>query len=291
MDWTQLEEVPNVPECSKEQETLSSNIKGQGSPAKHFVFTHNNYTESDLEEWKNVAKDPNVELLIFQSEKGLETGTPHLQGMISFKGKRRWNNIVSSKVPSFQVRKGSKISNILYCTKTSTWSEPWIRFYHGWSAPETVKTIEPTRWWQKEILEHISKPPDDRTIYWYHGPGKMGKTSFAKYLTVHHKATPLNGKGADMRMGVCDYLEKFGSTPKLIVVPIPRSYSCEYLSYEGLETVKDMYFYSSKYKGGVVCGNPCHLVVLANEPPDVTRMSRDRWVVVDIEVQPSRVGG
>jgi len=111
----------------------------------------------------------------------------------------------------------------------------------------------------------------------------MGKTSFCKYLTVKHDAIALSGKAADMRNGVIDYVKTNKTTPELVLVPIPRSFNTDYLNYEGIENVKDMYFYSGKYEGGQVCGNPPHLIVFANEPPDQSKMSEDRWVVRNID--------
>lgn len=139
------------------------------------------------------------------------------------------------------------------------------------------------KWWEKEILEKIKEEPDDRTIWWYWEPeGLAGKTQLCKYLTVHHGAIPVSGKGADVRNAICTHLKDTGTCPDLVVFPIPKCYNLEYLSYEALENVKDMYFYSGKYEGGVVCGPNPHVFVFANEEPDYSRMSSDRWKVVEI---------
>ncbi|WP_445779375.1 hypothetical protein, partial [Shewanella sp.] len=112
--------------------------------------------------------------------------------------------------------------------------------------------------------------------------GNKGKTSFCKYLTVKHGAIALSGKAADMRNGVIDYQKTNGFLPELVLIPIPKSFNTDYLNYEGIENIKDMYFYSGKYEGGQVCGNPPHLFVFANEPPDTSKMSLDRWKVIEI---------
>ena len=125
--------------------------------------------------------------------------------------------------------------------------------------------------------------PNDRTIYWYWGEGNLGKTSFCKYLTIHHEAIALGGKGADMRNGVVEYVKTNMITPELVLINIPRSFDTEYLSYEGIENIKDMYFYSGKYEGGMVCGNSPHLFVFANAPPDTRKLSNDRWEITHID--------
>ena len=67
---------------------------------------------------------------------------------------------------------------------------------------------------------------------------------------------------------------------------IPRCLTCEdktYVSYQALENIKDMVFYSGKYEGGVVCGNCPHVFVFAHVPPEYENMSDDRWVVVNVD--------
>lgn len=151
-----------------------------------------------------------------------------------------------------------------------------------WRKP--VKLIDPNYGWEKDILEIIKEEPDDRTIYWYWEPdGCAGKTQFCKYLIVKHNACLVHGKGNDVRNGVKNWAEtNKGCTPELVIYPIPRCFGMEYLSYESLENIKDMCFYSGKYEGGTVVGNAPHLFVFANCEPDYEKMSGDRWKVIDI---------
>ena len=166
-----------------------------------------------------------------------------------------------------------------YCAKEGDY-----KLYNGAKLPREIKFPVMDKDWELEVLDIIKTEPDDRTIYWYWSEnGNLGKTTFCKYLTVKHGAIPLSGKGADVRNGVCTYLKDKGETPELCVFPIPRSFSSEYVSYEAIENIKDMYFYSGKYEGGAVCG-PCpHLFVFANFAPDESRMSADRWCVRNID--------
>jgi len=100
---------------------------------------------------------------------------------------------------------------------------------------------------------------------------------------VKYGAIALSGKGNDVRNGVVNYMKENGQTPELVVFPIPRSHNVDYVSYEALENIKDMYFYSGKYEGGMVCGNCPHLIVFANQPPDTFKCSMDRWKIVNID--------
>lgn len=156
-------------------------------------------------------------------------------------------------------------------------------FEANFKTRKPLKLISPTYAWEKEVLEIISGEPDDRKIYWYWSKeGNVGKTCFCKYLTAKHDALPLSGRGLDIRHGVVTYLNKRKYCPEVVVFPVPRSYDMKWLSYEGLESVKDMYFHSSKYEGEVVCGNTPHLFVFANHPPDEEKMSVDRWDIREI---------
>ena len=50
-----------------------------------------------------------------------------------------------------------------------------------------------------------------------------------KDLAVKHKALILGGKAADVRNCICEYKKDNGSTPELIVINIPRSFSADYV--------------------------------------------------------------
>ena len=138
--------------------------------------------------------------------------------------------------------------------------------------------------WQKDIINILKTEPDKRTIHWYYDlQGNIGKTTFAKYLTLNFGAVPLGGKAADCRNGIVQYAKtNKGNTPEVVVVNIPRSFKKKYVSYEAFENIKDMYFFSGKYEGGVICGNCPHLFIFANNEPNYTKLSNDRWNVVDI---------
>lgn len=212
------------------------------------------------------------------------TGTPHIQGYAEFKSRVRpagykglpkqihWGD------KDGKPARGSRADNIEYCTKSGVVDKAGTL-----RVPRKMTFPEMDRPWELEILDIIKEEPDDRTIHWYYGDGNLGKTTFTKYLAAKHGAIIVSGKGADVRNAVCTFLKDTGSFPELVVFPIPRSFNTEYLSYEALENIKDMCFYSGKYEGGQVNG-PCpHLIVFANEPPDEHKLSSDRWRINKIE--------
>lgn len=252
----------------------------QISPSKRWCFTFNNYTSEDIQLISSIVLEK-CDVAIIGEEVG-ESGTPHLQGYIEFKTKSRALSVFSmfKKIHWDKARK-SRMINFRYCSKDAK-----IALQIGYRLPQEVRILSDDKLfqWQKDIIDIVGTEADDRTIYWYWSEeGCVGKTTFCKYLTMKHGAICLHGKGADVRNGVVSYKEKNGDTPNIVLFPIPKSFNTEYLSYEALENIKDMYFYSGKYEGGMVCGNPPHLIVFANEPPELDKCSADRWKVIQID--------
>ena len=244
----------------------------QISPAVRWCFTFNNYTDIELSSMiSQIRKD--CKKAIVSKEIG-KSGTPHLQGYLEFHRKIRPKGSYINRI-HWEKAMGNASQNFDYCTKDGD-------IVVNFGFPKPVKLISPDFQWEQEILDIIKDEPCDRKIYWYWGEGNVGKTSFCKYLIVKHKAIMVGGKGADMRNAIVDYVKTNGYTPELILINIPKSHGTEYLSYEGMENVKDMCFYSGKYEGGMVCGNPPHLFIFANEPPDCNKLSNDRWVITEI---------
>ena len=46
-----------------------------------------------------------------------------------------------------------------------------------------------------------------------------------------------------------------------------------------MEAIKNGCFFSGKYESGMVRFNSPHILVFANEPPERTKLSQDRWCV------------
>jgi len=228
------------------------------------IFTLNNYTDTeyqDIKEW--LKKDAKV--AIIGKEVGKE-GTPHLQGYFEFKNARN----IKSHMPRAHIEKakGTVKDNWIYCTKDDNF---WCKGFNKRMLNFTVK-IDELRWWQKEIDEKIDEVPDDRTINWYwEEKGCSGKTTFIKYCIMNKKdkgIVVLSGKAADMKHMITEYKKKNGYLPEVIFMNVPRT-SLEYLSYTGIEEIKDMLFFSGKYEGSMVCGPNPHILYLLTRSLDI----------------------
>ena len=259
-------------DCSK------NGVKRQGKQMKKWCFTLNNYAKQDLESIVPVLTSLCCKF-VFQEETG-ETGTKHLQGVCWFKKKKRMTELKKIEYLSKAHWESCRSweHSVDYCRKSE--SRTGKVFCLGVNRPRAiVKTLsnEQLYEWQKEILTIIEKDPDDRTIYWYYETkGNVGKSTFCKYLAIKHAAIILSGKATDMKYGIIKFIEKHGDYPQLIVFDVPRT-TRQFLSYQGIEEVKNGCFFSSKYESDMVIGNAPHLFIFANFKPDIEKMSMDRW--------------
>jgi len=249
------------------------------NPALSWIFTWNNYPEN----WKDILVPG------FQQNKWLTgyiageeiaptTGTPHIQGYIEFHKdhKSRPMGLLPKQVKWITAR-GSNEHNFNYCSKDGS-------FVH-WGTCQPPKppysiNIE-LRIWQQNIHQICEQDPDDRTIYWYWEPeGCKGKTTFQKWLFLNHKGViVVSGKASDMKNGVIEYEEKHGDLPTIVIINIPRCQDTDHVSWQGIEEIKDMFFFSPKYHGGQVCGPNPHVFIFSNEAPPLYKLSEDRWKI------------
>lgn len=65
-------------------------------------------------------------------------------------------------------------------------------------------------------------------------------------------------------------------------VDAPRSKQGEFIQYDFLEDVKNGYVFSTKYESRVKTLDNVHVVVNMNETPDMSKLSADRYHIIDI---------
>lgn len=244
----------------------------------HWFFTWNNYESSDCEMldtfFKGIASK-----FCFQEETG-ENGTKHLQGVISLKRRARWTEFGLPRAIHWE-----KVEHLTkayqYCSKRETRTGKVFAFNFELPYSEEISHLYN---WQKSLIKLVEKTPDNRTINWiWERNGCAGKTTFQKYLFTHFPdVVVLSGKGADMKNGIVEFHKKTGQLPKIIIINIPRSVDQQFISFQGIEEVKDMFFFSPKYEGGMICGASPHVLIFSNERPNLDELSNDRWNIIDI---------
>lgn len=148
------------------------------------------------------------------------------------------------------------------------WPEP-IRSI---PSPLANKELKP---WQAEVVRICSTDPDDRTIHWFwETTGNTGKSSLCKHLVLTKGAICVLGKKNDIYHAIDENL-------KILLVDIPRVCQ-EFTPYEVIESVKNGMVFSGKYESKMKIFPPPHVFVFANFPPVESRLSEDRWHIVEI---------
>lgn len=248
----------------------STRKEKQGIQTKHYCFTYNNYDDRAKEQLEQALRQI-TEKFVFGKEVG-ESGTPHLQGYIHLKAKKRITELKYLGQTIHWEKARNIPASIEYCKKDGDYIEyGFPTVYKGDDLP-TEEQLFP---WQKDILEMLKEPADDRKIHWFwENKGGVGKSKFCKYLIYHHNAMVCTkGKYGDIMNLAYNYEDL-----KIMVVDVARN-SGNRISYDAIEHIKNGTIYNGKYETGQKLINSPHILIFCNFEPDYEMLSMDRWVV------------
>jgi len=274
---TQIEHTENTDKHSAEGNTRKASAR-----VRAWCFTLNNYTENDI---LFLTSTLDTEKYCFQEELAPTTGTPHLQGMVYFKNGKTFNEM--KRIHNKWNLKPTKCmkSSTTYCSNDEKLRPPNARlFIKGFKVPKKLKLLTDSQLypWQTKVVNLIEQEPNDRDIIWiYETSGCEGKTSLIKYLLDKYKERAYyvsGGRANDITFQIVENEQDI----HLFLMNIPRNNE-GFVSYNGLEQVKDGLVSTSKYKGGYQLFNPPHVIVMCNFYPDITSLSLDRWKIYKIE--------
>lgn len=295
---------------------------------RHWAFTLNNYTDDDIVAVEAVATTATC---VVYGKEISETGTPHLQGFISFPNARRATSL-HKLFPSsahWSVAR-QPFAAYQYCLKDGDYREfgtkpleprkgackgrrtdlaavrdaikegeidrkrlremfpdqcgKYGKFIDQLildQVPAPELQMHPLRDWQGKLLENLKLPPDDRTIYFVvDKDGNSGKTWFCSYHEkVYGNSTVLMpGKKADQ---VYAFLQTLTSKTKTVFVDCPRAKG-DLLQYDFLEELKNGRVMQTKYESRMQTFRVPHVVVFMNQQPDMTKLSEDRYFIINI---------
>lgn len=247
--------------------------KKQISPARHWCLTWNNYPDNWLEEFQSSK----ISKFVLGREVG-EQGTRHIQGYICFVKKCRPLEVIQLKEIHWEKCRNIDAA-ISYCQKDGDFE------LRGITVNPILKilAIDAMYCWQRNVANMANLEPDDRYIKWFwEKEGNVGKSALVKYFCHHNEAIICSGKASDMKYLIAKYILNRGTPPKLVIFDVPRS-NLQYISYTGIEEIKNGCFASTKYDCEMILMNSPHIFVFANEKPEKDRMSKDRWCVYKIE--------
>lgn len=129
--------------------------------------------------------------------------------------------------------------------------------------------------WQKKIVDLVAAEPDARKIHWYVDPvGGKGKSYLARYLVCEKDAFyTQGGKHADIIYGY--------QRQRIVIFDLCRDVE-GYVPYSVMETLKNGIMFSSKYNSNMSTFPIPHVLVFANFDPDRSKLSADRWDIVNL---------
>jgi len=144
--------------------------------------------------------------------------------------------------------------------------------------PSVVTVVGDFRPYQQDLANRLAQDPCDRKIIFVVDTvGNTGKTWFAKkyYSLATDRVQQLSvGKRDDIAFAVDEHKSIF-------FFDLPRS-SAEFLQYTVLEQLKNGSVMSNKYQSrNKVLVNTPHVVVFMNEYPDMTKLSADRYEIIN----------
>lgn len=140
--------------------------------------------------------------------------------------------------------------------------------------------------WQSTFHDEIAGAHSERFVYWLKSGGNSGKTYFMKYFMQEYPNDTVLVADAylakDIALVFNAAIEQ-RNTCKYVLFDCSRSFSFPDQFYTILERVKDGLITSTKYQSKTLMFQNSVLVVMANQWPDITRLSFDRWRLRDID--------
>lgn len=273
-DSTALVPDSTADDCNT-QSSHPANNKTQVAARLHHFFTYNNYDSTIVPTICTTFKKFGCVKYAFQEERG-ECGTPHLQGIVSFKRRIRDTALKLPKEIHWEKPRDVDVC-YEYCTKPETrCGERWT---FGIEIPYEFRLEKPYKW-QQDIIELVQTEPDDRKIYWiWDSEGNKGKSMLIKHLAMNNGALFTSiGKYAD----IINLVFNTNMTDtRIILFDLPRN-NGNNISYNAIEAIKNGMICNTKYETSTKFFAPPHVIVFANMPPDYTKLSMDRWVVREL---------
>lgn len=231
-------------------------------------------TETALTEYVCKILDEICERYVIGIEEGKETGYKHLQcRIVTRKDTVRpqdWALYFRDKGLAFHMSP-SHVRDFAYCEKEG-------RFIRSWETVLSKYVNVSLDLWQIMAMDMWKKQSDREILVIRDMKGAHGKTFLRKHLIATHQATfiPPMEKAEDiMAMGLA-------KPAKGYVIDLPKAEGkVKTAMWSAIEQLKDGYIYDKRYSFKEKWIEPPKIMVFCNYF-DSTKMSEDRWNVLDI---------
>ncbi len=129
--------------------------------------------------------------------------------------------------------------------------------------------------WQQEAMK-IYMSQGDRKVLWIYDPlGNTGKTWFGRFLLIKLRGVYLINTSSYKDIAYAYKKQKH------VIFDYSRS-QVDYFNYMAMESLKNGVMFSGKYHSHQVIFSPAKVLVFANYPPDIFKLSPDRWDIYKI---------
>ena len=283
------------------------------SRARHWCFTLNNYQAEDLTRLESLV--PDVDYIIFGREVGI-SGTPHLQGFVSFKSRvRRASAIERVGQAHFTVARNIDQA-IEYCKKDGEFTEIGNRprgpgqrsdlddFKVAVVGGEFNMSVLRANFsdvcarYPKFVIDFVQDNLPKKTVEAFplrewqqvlnHDlllPPDSRKIIFivdhvgnaGKSWFAHYYCSLHENAQVILPGKKADMSYILSPLIRVLFIDAPRSKQGEYLQYDFLEDVKNGFVFSPKYESRIKHLDKVHVVVMMNEMPDQSKLSMDRF--------------
>lgn len=154
----------------------------------------------------------------------------------------------------------------------------WI-IIDSWLPEPSFIEGEPREGWQRDLFETLLEDADPREIVFFSdAEGNKGKTWLCQYMLSKYPER-VQYLGIAKRDDLCFMIDP---SKDIFLLDVPRQ-QMEYLQYPVLEMLKNRLVVSPKYGSTVKqLTKVPHVVVFANEYPNMDAMSNDRYIVNEI---------
>jgi len=254
------------------------------SQRKRWCFTWNNYPAQMVDAQIQTRLLPLCNRLVYQSEVGAN-GTPHIQGACELKTKMRYSEFNLPNTIHWESMRNDGAA-FDYCLKADT-HDGLHRFEYDSTNRlrevmarhmEGVTELRPWQTWVEALHNTI---PDKRTIHWLWEPtGNCGKTWFAKYMCLKYPLTCISTCSARSADIVTIAHEDYTT----YLFDFPRC-NGDFTPYQALECLKNGMVSDGKLKKKMELKlfHCPHIICFANQPPDTSKLSADRWCIKKID--------
>jgi len=133
--------------------------------------------------------------------------------------------------------------------------------------------------WQLELMQELDEDPDDRSIKFYvDEEGGKGKSWFQD-----HAYSEWPDRVQLMSVGkIADLACSIETDKDIFLFNVGRD-CMQYLQYPILESLKDRKVFSPKYQSRMkILEKRPHVIVFCNEAPDMTKLTQDRYNIVNL---------